>query len=400
MYHNKRKEVLMMYYIGIDVGKFHHCACVVDAYGDVLVEPFFFDNDLDGFQLYLLKTKQFHNSKHLVGLEATGHYGSNLVNYLLDNDYEVGGINPLTTDAKRRGKIRKTKNDKKDTFLICSVLFDKGYTKITKRKIEVKKARELTRFHASLMEDLNQKKNKLQKCIDIVMPELNTWLKTKYSLLYMMIIKEYGSAYNVAKADIKELEEKLKYKGKGKPIDVDAQSLQEKAKRSIGEHNEIVIIEMQMLIETIELVKTQLKEVDKKIEEIAVKLNSPIFSIPGIGTYTGMTILSEIGDIDNFSSAAKIIGYAGVDPGTYESGEYKAAQTALSKRGSRYLRKALYQCILPVCTNNSTFNKYYKRKRAEGKTHRCAQGHSVRKLIRVIYKIVSENKEFDQTKLV
>ena len=113
-----------------------------------------------------------------------------------------------------------------------------------------------------------------------------------------------------------------------------------------------------------------------------------------------LTNLDETSDIHNFSSAVKVMGYAGVDPGTYQSGEYSAPQTALSKRGSRYLRKSLYQCILTVCKYNLTFNKYYKLKRSQGKSHRCAQGHSVRKLIRVIYKLLSENIPFDERQLI
>ena len=150
-------------------------------------------------------------------------------------------------------------------------------------------------------------------------------------------------------------------------MDIDASSLRASAKKSIGENNEVIALEIKMLIENIELLTSQLKTVDKKIEELVAKLDSPIFSIPGIGIYTGMSILSEIGDIHNFSSAVKVMGFAGVDPGTYQSGEYSAPQTALSKRGSRYLRKNLYQCILTVCKYNLTFNKYYKLKRSQGK---------------------------------
>ncbi|MEG1168793.1 MAG: IS110 family transposase, partial [Erysipelotrichaceae bacterium] len=129
--------------------------------------------------------------------------------------------------------------------------------------------------------------------------------------------------------------------------------------------------------------------------ESAVQLNSPITTIPGIGIYTGMCILSEIGDINCFDSSKKIVGYSGMDPATYQSGQYNAPTTALSKRGSRYLRKALYQCILPVCRFNPTFNTYYNLKRSQGKSHRCAQGHAIRKLIRVIFKLLSENCTFD-----
>ena len=329
-----------MYYIGIDVGKFNHCACVVSSEGEVLIKPFFFTNNQDGF-----------NS------------GDNLINFLITHGFEVALINPLTTDAKRKSKIRKTKNDKKDTFLICSVLFDRDYTRVTQHILYMKQARELTRYYASIAEDINQKKNQLQKCIDIVIPEFNTWLKTKCSKAYMAVLKEFGSSYNLASANLTHLKKVLKPKSSGSHVDIDASSLRASAKKSIGESNEIIALEIKTLIENIELSTSQLKTVDKKIEELAAKLDSPIFSIPGIGIYTRMSILSEIGDINNFSSAVKVMGFACVELGTYQSGEYIAPRTALSKRGSRYLRKSLYQCILPVFTNNLTFNKYYKLKR-------------------------------------
>ena len=392
--------MLFVFYIGIDIGKFNHCACVVSSEGEVLIEPFFFTNNLEGFESFIKAVKKYKSPRHIVGLEATGHYGDNLISFLIKRDYEVALINPLTTDAKRKSKIRKTKNDKKDTFLICSVLFDRDYTKVTQRRLDMKQARELTRYHASITEDINQKKNRLQKCIDIVIPEFNTWFKTKYSKTYMAVLKEFGSSYNLAEANLTHLKNVLTPKSKGHHVEIDASSLRDNAKKSIGENNEVIVLEIKMLIENIELLTSQLKTVDKKIEELVAKLDSPIFSIPGIGIYTGMSILSEIGDIHNFSSAVKVMGYAGVDPGTYQSGEYSAPQTALSKRGSRYLRKSLYQCILTVCKYNLTFNKYYRLKRSQGKSHRCAQGHSVRKLIRVIYKLLSENIPFDERQLI
>lgn len=122
-----------MFYIGIDVGKFNHCACVISSEGEVLIEPFFFTNNLDGFDSFIKA--------------------------------EVALINPLTTDAKRKSKIRKTKNDKKDTFLICSVLFDRDYTRVTQHKLDMKQARELTRYHASIAEDINQKKTNFRNVL-------------------------------------------------------------------------------------------------------------------------------------------------------------------------------------------------------------------------------------------
>lgn len=380
----------MKFFINIDIGKYNHCASVINSDGDVIVEPFFFKNNSDGFQLFLSNTKSFSNHYHIAGLEATGHYGDNFILFLLDHNFKVGIINPISTDAQRKLKIRKTKNDKKDTFLIFKVLQAKEYTSMTKSKFIMRQSKQLTRLHSDLTEQLNQLKNKLQYCIDIVFPEYNSLFKTKYSNAYIAVLKEFGSASAISRAHKTKLKNTL-----GNRVRLDVDQLKDTAKNSIGEDNPSIVFHLQLLISQIELINHHLEEVDKKIEDFALSTNSPIFSIPGIGFISGTSILSEIGDIDLFSHSSKLVGFAGVDPATYQSGEYNAATTAISKRGSRYLRKSLYQCILPVCTFNPTFNAYYTLKRSQGKSHRCAQGHCVRKLLRVIHKLLSDDILFD-----
>ncbi len=389
-----------MFYIGIDVGKFNHCACVTDSNGVIHVEPFFFDNNKDGFSLLLKNIQPYQSKNHLLGLESTGHYGDNLIFFLLDLSFNIGMINPISTDAQRKLRVRKTKNDKKDSLLICTVLHSKNYTTLTKNKFNLRAARELTRYHADLTEELNRSKNKLQKCIDILFPEFNSLFKSKYSRPYMALLREFCSAHNIANANLTHLKNVIKQNGSGRTIDLTAVQLRDIARNSIGQGNQVTVFELKHLIQNIDRIIDQKEEVDKKIEELASELNSPIFSIPGIGIYSGLAILSEIGDINDFSCAAKIIAFAGVDPAVYQSGNYNAPRTAISKRGSRYLRKVLYQCILTVCKYNSTFNTYYTLKRSQGKSHRCAQGHSVRKLIRVIFKLCSENIEFDKNVII
>lgn len=384
-----------MYYINTDIGKFNHCTSVIDSEGEVLVKPFFFKNNKQGFQDFLDKTKPYISHRHITGLEATGHYGDNFIAFLLDNNYQIGIINPISTDAQRKLKIRKTKNDKKDTFLIARVLMAKEYTTMTKSKFEMRQTKQLTRLHNDLTEELNRHKNRLQGCIDIVFPEYNTLFKTRYSKAYIAVLQAFPGATLISNAHLTTLKNIV-----GKMVSVDALELRELAKQSVGEDNPSIVLEIKHLLSSIELVTQQIKEVDKKIEEFAIDSNSPITSIPGIGMITGMSILSEIGDIELFSHASKVIGFAGVDPATYQSGEYNAATTAISKRGSRHLRKSLYQCILTVCKYNPTFNSYYTLKRNQGKSHRCAQGHCVRKLLRVIYKILTENIEFDASKCI
>lgn len=389
------KGSIFMFFIGIDVGKFNHCCCVMNSEGEVLVEPFFFDNNHDGFDLLYHTINQFRSYRHMSGLESTGHYGDNLLRFLLDKGFEVGLINPISTDAKRKEKIRKTKNDKKDSLTICAVLQSREYTHMSKNKLALREGKQLTRYHHDLTRSLNQAKNKLQKCIDIVFPEYNTIFATKYSKAYMAILKECGSAKAVQDTHLTHLKKIISDASNGKISSDYPARLKESAKTSIGEDNAVLTLEIKQLVASIELLMDQLDVVDTKIEELALTLNSPIFTIPGIGWITGMSILCELGPVDNFSSSSKVIAYAGLDCTVYQSGQYNADKTAITKRGSPHIRLSLYQAALPLCRFNATFNTYYNRKRSEGKSHRCAQGHVVRKLLRVIFKLLTENIDFD-----
>lgn len=384
-----------MFYIGIDIGKYNHFVSVINQDGEVLVKPFSFQNNQDGFNSFLLSVKKFMYQRHIVGLESTGHYGDNLLLFLLDHNFEVGLINPIITDAERKKKIRKTKNDKIDSLLICNVLVSKDFTRITKQKLLLREMKQLTRYHASLNESLNQHKNRLQVCIDIVFPEFNSLFKSKYSRPYMALLEHLPSARIIANTHATRLKSIVSTCGKGRSISLSVSNLKACASTSVGESNDVISLEITQLIQTIKLIKLQLSTVDKKIKEFALNSNSPIYSIPGISAYSGTSILSEIGDISYFCSPSKIVAFAGLDPAVYQSGQYNAEGTSISKRGSPYLRKVLYQVALPLCRTDSTFHTYYNYKRKQGKAHRCAQGHVIRKLIRVIFKLLSENIEFN-----
>lgn len=388
-----------MYYIGIDIAKESHCVSVINHLGEIKLKPFFFENNFNGFEKLFKSIKKFISEDCLVGMEATGHYGENLLNFLLSKNINVGVINPLSTDAERKKKIRKTKNDKIDTYIISKVLMSNDYTKATIEKQNSKKLRELTRYRSCEMEKINQIKNKLQKCIDIVFPEFNSLFKTKYTKTYMAILKEFKTAYNIANAHLTSIKTIVNASYRGKKLDFTAQELKEIAKKSIGLNDEIECMKITQFVAEIEFVSANIESIDKKIEEYANSIDSPIISVPGIGITTGMSILAEIGDINNFSSPAKLIAYAGIDPATYQSGDYNAPRTAISKRGSKYLRKAIYQCILTVVNYNPVFQEYYNLKRAQGKSHRCAQGHCARKLLRVLYRLLTENNIFDSESL-
>lgn len=134
--------------IGIDIGKFNHCACVIDHdTGDILVEPFFFTNNQEGFTSLTTAISPYQFC--FVGLEDSGHYGDNLIFYLLDLDFKVGLINPVTSDQKRKAKLKSAKNDKKDAVLISKILLDKDeYRVVTKQHYTLRQLKQLTHHHS------------------------------------------------------------------------------------------------------------------------------------------------------------------------------------------------------------------------------------------------------------
>ncbi len=394
-----------MILIGIDIGKNKHTFSIIDkGTGEILSSPTVFDNNQTGFLYLIKKLSNYAKSELLIGMEDTGHYHFALLKYLLDNRYTVALINPMTTDLTRKIQGGITKNDTLDSITICDVISSNQRKKpyrITKvNRFDLYEQKQLTRHHHNLKEELNIYKNRLQKCIDIVFPEFNSLFNSKYGIVYMSVLKTFSSANAIANADIRSVRKCFDVKGQGGRISLSAEQLKTTAKFSVGIPSAAEEIQIRHLVCQIELLEKQLSEIDKRIAEFSIKNNSAILSIPGISHFSGTSILAELGDICNYQKSSQIIKFAGVAPYHYESSQFTAQHTAITKKGSRYLRKTLYQIILPVINNNEVFRTYYNKKLAEGKGHRCAQGHCVRKLLRVIYHLLTTEQQFSSELLV
>ena len=383
-----------MVYIGIDIAKFKHFASVVSSDGEVIVKPFSFENSREGFMKLVEEIENFQDC--LIGLESTGHYAENLIFFLFQRGYKIGLINPLQTDALRDSNIRKTKTDKIDTKLIVECLMLKKYSIINSQDIDIIKLRRLSRFRMELIQQQTRIKTQLTGCLDIVFPELprffkgNLHLKVCYALL-----EKHSSAKDIRSTRIDGLTNILYNNSRGKYKYDDAVRLKNLAKNSIGLDNPSIDIQIKCLITQLKLYQKQIKDIDLDIKTLMEIINSPITSIPGVGYILGAMIISEIGDIKRFSNPTKLLAFAGLDPVIKQSGNFQADQMKISKRGSRYLRYAIYRAAFLIIYNNETFNKFYLDKKAQGKTHRVALGHVCNKLVRVIFKILTDNISFN-----
>lgn len=385
------------YFICIDVGKFNHWANVMTPQGEIIVSPFPFSNDSKGFKKFYKAVGHYLKEPHLAGMEDTGHYGDNLRMSLLDHKAAVAMINPVSTDAMRKAALKSAKTDKEDTGHIGVVLLNpKMYHIVKKTDLDPHAMRELTRFHHNMQETCTRYKLQLQKDIDKVFPEYNSLFSASYGPTYMRILEKFQSAHIIAHTDIRSLRSAIHPKGqRGRTPGFTAEQLKQLAKDSVGQPDMIIEMEIRHLVGMIQKINEDLAEVNKKIEEYSLNLNSPILSIPGISHFSCTSIVTEIGNIDKFDNPYQLISYSGTNPIVYQSGQYKARMTRISKKGSRHLRKTLYQIIQPVIENNDVFKAYYLRKISEGKSHRCAQGHCVRKLLRVIYHLLKSGQSFD-----
>ena len=359
-----------MIFIGIDIAKNSHFASAVNSDNEVIVKPFKFTNDDKGFNLFINTFKNFDLSNCLVGLESTGIYGDNLTTFLFSKGFKIGRINPIQTDSLRSSNIRKTKNDKIDTLLIAKCLMLGNYTLVTEKDIEIIKLRTICRFKFDVKKSQSKAKVQLVTCLDIAFPELSNFFngnlhsKSSYALL-----TKYPTAKIIANTRIDALTNLLYSASKGHFKTDKAIALKALAKHSIAMDNPAIGKQIQMLIEQIQMLQKQIDLLDIDITNIMEKLNSPILSIPGIGIWLGAIILSEIGDITRFSSATKLLAFAGLDPSVRQSGNFNATNTKISKRGSKHLRFAINYAAELIIWNDDTFYQYYTMKLAQGKSY-------------------------------
>lgn len=383
------------YHIGIDIAKSIHYASILSTNGEVIGEAFPFENTIDGFKFLLSKVPTSNKEQLLFGMESTAHYSNNLSNYLLSQGYTVGMINPLQTCALRKTRIRNTKNDKIDSMVICEALSLNMHKLLSKHE-NMDELYELCKIYNDIMTKRSRAKIQLVTYIDKIFPELakffkgNLHINTSYEVL-----KKYTTPFKIVKARIDSLTNLMTSASHGRYKKVKALELKELASNTVGIENSSIEFKILLVIEQIELYTKQLEEIKEQIVLRVDSLDSPIMSIPGIGHLQAATILSSIKDITLFSKPCKVLAFAGLDPTVRQSGNFNARSTRMSKRGSSALRYSLIMSSMNVVKNNKTFNDYYELKRSEGKSHYNALGHVSHKLIRVIYKLLTENIKFE-----
>lgn len=388
-----------MIYVGIDIAKLNHFASAISSDGEILMKPFKFTNDGDGFQLLLskLETLALEDDSIIIGLESTAHYSDNLVRYLVARNFKVCVLNPIKTSSMRKNNIRKTKTDKVDTYIIAKTLMmQDSYRFVTFYDLDLMDLKTLGRFRQKTIKQRTRLKIQLTSYVDQVFPELQYFFKSGlHQKSVYALLKEAPTPEAIASMHMTHLAHLLEVSSHGHFTKEMAKELRVLAQKSVGASDSALSIQITHSIAQIELLDSQLKQVEAEMTDIMKFNDSVLMTIPGIGYINGGMILGEIGDINRFSSPGKLLAFAGLDPSVYQSGNFQAKRTRMSKRGSRVLRYALMNAAHNVVKNNATFKTYYDAKMAEGRTHYNALGHCAGKLVRIIWKMLTGKLEFN-----
>jgi len=380
-----------MIYVGIDVSKDKHDCFITNSDGEVLFKAFTIPNNRDGFEELYQKIESVTDdlTKVKVGLEATGHYSYNILGYLLDKGLTTFVINPLHTSLYRKSlSLRKTKTDKVDSHTIATMLMSdvnlKSYSDTSYHNEQLKS---LTRYRFDKVKERAKLKQSISRLVTILFPELEKLIPTLHMASIYALLFELSSASDIASVHLTRLTNLLSTSSRGRYGRETAMLFKETARTSIGSNMPAKSLELKHTIRLIRELDSEINEIESEIKSIMDEINSPILSIPGINYRMGAMIIAEIGDFSRFNSPDKILAYAGLSPSTYQSGQLESSYSHMEKRGSRYLRYALFNAAKFVCHWDPTFAAYLAKKRSEGKHYSVAVSHAVKKLVRVIYQL-------------
>lgn len=384
--------------VGIDISKYKHDCFVMNDLGEVLNDGFSFTNDAAGFAELLKILSKSDRNEMRIGFEATAHYGLNLKLFLEKNGYSFMELNPvLISKFIKCQTLRKTKTDKLDARMIAQYMFQVDYKPYPVSFYHNYSLKSLTRLRDELVRQRSGYMVRMTNVLDCVFPEFKPFFGNRFSVTALYILANYGSPEAVANMNVRSFDI-LRRKSHGSFTMDKFVRLKQLAKNTVGEWNEIYRLELETLLDIYSQLNSKISRIENEITRIVTEMNPPTLSIKGVGPISTAIIVSEFGNFNRFSSPDKMLSFAGLEPGYFQSGTSEYAGKMV-KRGSSLLRYTLINCCRAMRLYNEVFAAYYLKKIGEGKPHRVALSHMAKKLVRVIYTLETTGNTFDPSKL-
>ena len=390
----------MTYFVGLDLAKYKHDCFIMDENGEVIQNSFSFNNDLEGFNTLLNVLNNLKsNQEKRIGLEATGHYGSNLKIFLERNNYSFMEINPiLISRFSKATTLRKTKTDKIDAKLIALYLMTVDYKVYPLKSYHLRNLKSLCRSRDTLIKERSLQLVKLTNVLDLIFPEFKPFFnKSLKSSTALYLLENYGVPSKISKMT---KDSYVKMAGILRKTISYAKFMELKclARDTVGSEDSILVFELNLYLDLFKELNSKINDVESLIIEEYKTLSCHVDSIPGIGIISAAGIISEIGIISRFNNADQLVAFAGLDTARYQSGEGDYTGHMV-KHGSSYLREYIMNVAESSLIHNPSLYEYYLKKRNEGKAHRVALSHVAKRLLRIIFSLEKNNTNFDMSKM-
>jgi transposase len=392
-------EVICVYLIGIDISKYKHDCFIATETGEIIKEAFSFDNNKQGFtQLLEVLSSLDSTQTKRIGLEATGHYGYNLKVFLDQHGFTFMEFNPYLVKRYTTSlTLRKTKTDKIDSKLLSMILLSVEYKIYPVKSYHIQDLKSLTRYYKTLVKKRSKEIVSITNILDCIFPEFKPFFKNKLTKTAIYILINYQTPSKIATINSKSCE-KLNSISRGKFSYAKFLKFKDLAKNTIGSSSLILNSQLQSTLRIYTALDNEIAKLEKSLTKEANQLHSPVFTIKGIGDISALSIISEYNNFTTFNSPAAMLSFAGLEPSVIQSGTINKTGKMV-KRGSGYLRETIMNVAIPFAIHNPTIYDFYIKKRKEGKVHRVALTHVAKKLIRIIFYLVKNENDFDQSKL-
>lgn len=388
-----------MFFVGIDIAKKTHQAAITSDDGNLIGKTFKFSNTIDGFNLLLEKLSAVTTdlSQFEIGMEATGHYWLNLYSWLSDRNFKIHVINPLQSDALRNLYIRKTKTDSVDSKIIADVIRIGQYSETQLADDKIISLRDLSRQRFFLVDMASDLKRKIIAMMDRIFPEYQDFFSDMFGKTSVQVMKECTSPEQILEIPTEKLTQLLRKASRGRFTENKAKELKELASNSFAAmlSSDMTTLLIRQMLEQIDLLEKQISEIEKIIAVQFAQFNTKLGTIPGIGTTLGATILSEIGDINRFEKPKQLIAFAGMDPSIKQSGNFVGTESHMSKRGSPFLRRAVWLAAVVAVSHDPLFKYHFQQKIKSGKSYSQAMGFICHKLLNTIFAILKSGEVYN-----
>lgn len=387
-----------MFYCGIDIAKYKHEASVIDTNGKALLDSISFVNDKQGCEKILAVFQKFEISPAdiIIGMEATGHYWLSVYTFFLELGYNVKVINPIQSEAFRKMYIRQTKNDSKDSYIIAQIMRFGEYSATSLSEENIIALRQLSRYRLALVDACGDCKRRVIALLDQVFPEYDKLFSDTFGSSSTELLLNCPTPEDMLAISTRKLTNILNKASHGRFGKEKAEELKAAAKDTFGVAfaKDAFAFQIKQLMQQIVFLENQLAELEEQISKLLHETNQYITTISGIGDVLGAIIVSEIGDINRFERPNQLVAFAGLDVTVKQSGEFSGSKNKISKRGSPYLRRAIWLAAQRAAFCDPILSEYYQSLRARGKHHLTAVGGVARKLCNIIFVILKENRPY------